>query len=323
MLQLLALFIGIDVSKDTLDVAVFGPDGLLDTFKVSNDKKGFDQIHKRLSVKGAPQTWHINLEATSAYHRAFVLWMAELGVKVLILNPKQARDLAKGLGVLRKSDHTDAIVLGQCAKMAWREPTALASGKPYELQEISRRIGVLTRMRGSERKRLLKPGASEALVASLRRCIEFMTAELETLEAQWEALLAQCPEQSEIRKNILTVPGVGRASARVVVSELYATIGEHTSKQCVAYAGLAPQEQTSGTSLRRKGRLFSTGNKILRCALYMGAVSALRNDSESRDLYGRIVGAGKHKKIGIVAVMNKMLRRIAAVAKRKSPWLKA
>ncbi len=84
--------------------------------------------------------------------------MAELGVKVLVLNPKQARDLAKGLGVLRKSDHTDAIVLGQCAKMAWREPTALASGKPYELQEISRRIGVLTRMRGSERKRLLKPG---------------------------------------------------------------------------------------------------------------------------------------------------------------------
>jgi transposase len=101
----------------------------------------------------------------------------------------------------------------------------------------------------------------------LRRCIEFITAELETLEAEWEALLAQCPEQQEIRKNILTVPGVGRATARVVVSELYATIGEHTSKQCVAYAGLAPQEQTSGTSLRRKGRLFSTGNKILRCAL--------------------------------------------------------
>ncbi len=133
MLQLPALFIGVDVSKDTLDVAIYGPDGLLDSFKVSNDDKGFAQIHKRLSGKGSPESWHIALEATSAYHRAIVLWMAEIGVKVLVLNPKQARDLAKGLGVLRKSDHTDAIVLGQCAKMAWREPTALASGKPYEL----------------------------------------------------------------------------------------------------------------------------------------------------------------------------------------------
>src|SRR5665213_690217 len=70
---------------------------------------------------------------------------------------------------------------------------------------------------------------------------------------------------------------------------------ERTSKQCVAYAGPAPQEQTSGTSLRRKDRLFATGNKILRCALYMGAVGAIRTDPESKDLYARIVGAGKPK----------------------------
>ncbi len=87
-------------------------------------------------------------------------------------------------------------------------------------------------------------------MASLRRCIEFMTAELETLEAEWESLLAGCPEQQEIRKNILTVPGVGRATARVVVSELYATIGENTqANNASPTPGLAPQEQTSGTSL--------------------------------------------------------------------------
>jgi transposase len=317
------LNVGVDVSKDTLDVAVLGEEGLLDSFKVSNDKAGFAQIHKRLNRKGDPATWRINLEATSAYHRAFVLWMAELEIGVLVLNPKQARDLAKGLGVLRKSDAADAIVLAQCAKMAWREPTPLAGGKPYELQEISRRIGSLTRTRASERKRLLKPGICEALASSCRRTIEFMTQELERLEAEWDALLTQCPEQEQIRKNILTVPGVGKATARVVVSELYAVQRERTSKQCVAYAGLAPQEQTSGTSLRRKDRVFTTGNKILRCALYMGAVGAIRTDPESRDLYARIVGGGKPKKVGIVAVMNKTLRRIAAVAKRKSPWVKA
>ena len=154
-----------------------------------------------------------------------------------------------------------------------------------------------------------------------RRCIEFLSQELAELEAQREAILAQCQDLSEIRKNIITVPGVGKAIARVVVSELNVVPMNRTSKQCVAYAGLAPQEQTSGTSLRRKPRVFPTGNKILRCALYMGAVSSIRNDFECRELYARIAASGRHKKIGVVAVMNKMMRRIAAVAKRKSPWL--
>ena len=314
------LFIGIDVSKDTLDVSVTSGDSRFDSRSVTNDAKGFAELFEWLTKFGTLESWRMTLEATSAYHRAFVLWFAEKGVAVLVLNPKQARDLARGLGILRKNDATDAKVLAQCALMAWREPVPLPDVQQAELQELSRRMDVLTRQRASERKRLLRPGACEAFMESCRRLIEFLTQEIEQLEAAWNDVLAVCQDLKATHKVILSIPGVGQVTARVVISEMYVTPRERSVKQCVAYAGLAPQEQTSGTSVRRQTRTFKTGNKRLRTALYMGAVSSIRRDSGCRDLYTRIVGTGKAKKIALVAVMNKILRRIAAVAKRGTVW---
>ena len=119
------------------------------------------------------------------------------------------------------------------------------------------------------------------------------------------------------------MPGVGHKTAGDVVSELLVAPRQRTVRQCVAYAGLAPHERTSGTSLRKPGRTFATDNKRLRTALYMGAVSTLRCDASSRELYARIVGQGKHKKVAIVAVMSKLMRRIAAVVNRGTPYTKA
>jgi len=144
--------------------------------------------------------------------------------------------------------------------------------------------------------------------------------EVERLERQWLEALGRCPELLKAYALALGVPGVGPKTARVVVSELLAAPRQRTVRQCFAYAGLAPHERTSGTSLRKPGRTFATGNKRMRTALYMGAVSNLRTDSESRKLYARIVGQGKHKKVAIVAVMNKLMRRIAAVVNRGTPY---
>jgi transposase len=312
--------VGVDVSGDALEIGSEWDSKPTKIFRVNNDEEGFATAYERLSRTSPPESWRIVVEATSTHHRAFALWMAGRGVQVLVLNPKQARDLARGLGVLRKNDRTDAEVLAQCAKMAWREPIALASGKPYELQELSRRIGVLTFQRAQERKRLLKAGACEAFTDSCRRHIEFLSQEIAELERQWEALIGECEELDQIRKNVLSVPGVGKSTARVLISELFVVQMERTSRQCVAYAGLAPQEHSSGKSLNRPGKLVPTGNKLLRRGLYMGAVSAIRNDTESRDLYMRLVEKGKHKKVALVAVMNKMMRRIVAVSKRGDPW---
>lgn len=322
-MTILHLNIGIDVSKDTLDVAFHNAHGKPVTFQTSNSKGGFDETFKELSKVAPPQAWHIALEATSAYHRAVVAAMLARGVKVLVLNPKQARDLARGLGVLRKNDKTDAGVLALCAKMAWREPEMLAQGTGYELQEVSRRIEVLTSQRAGEKKRLLKPGVCALVKDSCERQIRALDKEIAVMETKWKKLLESSQEMRAAFDNVLTVPGCGQATARKVVSEMLVVPRARTTAQCVSYAGLAPHEQTSGSSLRRKAQTFSTGNKFLRTALYMGAVSALRHDAPSRDLYLRLVAAGKPKKVAIVAVMAKLMRRIAAVANRGTPWVKA
>ena len=321
-MDILHLNIGVDVSKDTLDVAYIDGQGKAVAFQVTNDGAGFAKIACRLEKAAPLRAWRIALEATSAYHRALVMDLLERGVVALVLNPKQARDLARGLGVLRKTDKTDATVLALCAKMAWREPEALAGSAGYRLQELSRRIDVLTRRRAGEKKRLLKPGACETVKDSCRRQVGLLDDEVLLLERQWREALEELAELKLAYLNVKTVPGCGDVTARKVVSELLVAPRARTKAQCVAYAGLAPHEQTSGTSLRRKASTFSAGNKFLRTALYMGAVSAIRTDHLSRELYIRLTGKGKPKKVAIVAVMAKMMRRIAAVVNRGTPWVK-
>ncbi len=321
--NMIHLFAGIDVSKDTLDISATLDGISFHSLHTTNSDKGYAALLKWLAKFAAMESWRITLEATSAYHRGLVLWFEKKGSRILVMNPKQARDLAKGLGILRKNDRTDARVLALCSQMAWKEPTPLPSGKRMELQEISRRIDVLTKQRAGELRRLQKPGACKALLASCRHMAGLLAKEIARLEQQWSKTLEHCTDLATIFEVVKTVPGVGAKTARVVVSELYVTERERTVKECAAYAGVVPHEQTSGTSLRRKPQIFTTGNKRLRSALYMGAISIVSHDAESRHLYERIVDQGKPRKIGVVAVMNKTMRRIAAVAKRGTPWVPA
>lgn len=320
---MIQLFVGIDISKDTLDISITSDGRSFHFEKVSNDEEGFGELWSSLCKAGCRNDWRITLEATSAYHRQVVHWFWAKGVGILVLNPKQARDLARGLGILHKSDPADARVLALCSMMAWREPTPLPSGVRQELQEISRRIGVLTDQRSDEQRRKKKPGPCKALLESCERMVAHLDQEIARLSGEWILALEGCPELQETYRLIQTVPGVGPKTARVVVSELYVTERERTVRECVAYAGIAPHEQTSGVSMRRPSRTLTTGNSRLRRALFMGSVCMLTRDAESRALYQRIVGKGKPKKVGVVAVMNKLMRRIASVAQRGTAWVPA
>jgi transposase len=317
------LTVGIDVSKDTLDISASQDGRTFQSKTTTNDEVGFREIHRWLKKIAEPESWRICLEATSAYHKHLALWFAARGVGLWVMNPKQARDLAKGLGILRKSDSADATVLARCARMAWREPTPLPSGKKADLQEISRRIDVLTRLRADEKRRLQKPASCEALLTSCLRTVAQLDGEIMRLESEWRTLLAECPDLLETHNLIGTVPGVGPKTARVLISELFVVERRRTARECAAYAGVAPHEQTSGTSLRKNARTFSTGNKRLRCALYMGCIGTIHHDSDMKSLYDRITAQGKAKKVAIVATMNKMIRRVAAVANRGTPWVPA
>lgn len=316
------LLVGIDISKDTLDVCA-GFDGKsFQTFRAANGSKGFQAIWDWLLNLAKTPTWRIALEATSAYHHLLVRHFEEQGARILVLNPKQARDLAKGLGILRKDDQVDAKVLSLCAMMAWREPELLPDEAGRRLQEISRRLDVVVRLRADEKRRAQKPGSCSELLASVQRHIVWLSKEIVRLEQEWLQALNASPELLKSYALALGVPGVGHKTARVIVSELCAAPRRRTVRQCAAYAGLAPHARTSGTSLRKPSRTSPSGNKRLKTALYMGAVGMLNRDAECRDLYMRILGQGKPQKVALVAVMHKMMRRLAAVLERGTPYLK-
>ena len=316
------LFVGIDVSKDTLDASSSFDGARFQSERFSNDESGFDQIYGWLSRQCGPELWRVGLEATSAYHRLLVRHFQHREALILVLNPKQARDLARGLGILRKNDATDARVLCLCMQMAWRKPELLPNEAGQRLQEVSRRIDVLVRLRSDEKRRAQKPGACPNLLASIQRHALWLDKEIVRLEGEWLESLNASEELLKSYALALGVPGIGHKTARVVVSEMCATPRSRTVKQCVAYAGLAPQERTSGTSLKKPSSTFGSGNKRLKTGLFMGTLSVVRVDAQSRDLYMRLIGQGKPAKVALVAVMNKTMRRIAAVLNRGTPWMK-
>lgn len=316
------LHVGIDVSKDTLDISASFDGQSFRTLKVSNDGNGFGSLFSWLNSQSEPEYWRVGLEATSAYHRLLVRFFEEKDVRILVLNPRQARDLAKGLGIIRKDDQVDARVLSIFMQMGWREPHRQPSQAGQRLQEISRRIDVLVRLRSDEKRRLQKPGSCRELLASVKRNILWLGKEIAKLEQEWLECLDGSEELLRSYALALGLPGVGHKTARVVVSEMCACPRERSVRQCVSFAGLAPHSRTSGTSLRKPSRTARSGNKRLKTALYMGVVSMIKRDAECRDLYMRILGQGKPQKVALVAVMNKMMRRLAAVLNRGTPWVK-
>ena len=311
------------MSKDTLDICLKLEEGRSESFKEKNSEEGFEKILERIMRRAKEGVEvRICLEATSSCHKAVCWWMVERGVRVKVLAPKQARDLARGLGILRKNDATDARVLALCSEKAWDEPRLQPGRKASALQELSRRIDCLKSQVADEKKRLGKPSACGLLTSSCRKVIKLLDEEVRRLSELWLKEMKAIKGMKEKHALLLTVPGVGPETARKVLSELYLTDEPKGVDQCVAYAGLAPQESSSGTSLHRKASIHGTGNKQLRTALYMGAVSCSHKDKECRAHYERLIARGKPVKVALAAIMARMMRRIATVVLRGTPWVK-
>ncbi|MEG4990299.1 IS110 family transposase [Microcoleus sp. BR0-C5] len=316
----LHLNVGVDVSKDTLDLCFFAKDQIKHSFTVKNSPAGFEQIVKKLEKMAPKDQWRITMEATSSCHKALVWHLAEEGVPAVVMAPNQARSLAKGLGIIRKNDATDAYVLAVCSQKNWKTPRKPPTKEQAELQELSRRIDSLKAQAADEKKRMGKPSACAELIKSCTRVIRLLDKEIQQVSQLWLVKLKQSQELVKKHRLMLSIPGVGPETARKVLSELFLTDELKNVKQCIAYAGLAPQECSSGTSLNRKATIHGTGSRFLRTALFMGAISCSRHDAECSAHYDRMLEAGKPKKCALVAIMARMLRRIVTVVNRGTEW---
>ena len=308
------MFVGIDVSKDVLDVATRA--GELPPFRVCRDEAGLNELVQRLQ-SAETKVKLIVLEATGGIERDVVAVLAAANLAVAVVNPRCVRDFAKSLGKLAKTDRIDAAVLAHYAEAV--EPAA----QPVP-DELSREVeALLTRRRQviqtlvSERNRrgglllqrvMTAPG--KRVMASLERSIKWLERELAALDEDLDDSIRKSALWREKDDLLRSVKGVGRVVSRTLLAFL-PELGQLNRKQVAALAGLAPFNNDSGT--RSGKRTIWGGRADVRCVLYMAAVTAVRWNQVLAAFYRRLVAAGKPKKVALTAVMRKLLTHLNAM----------
>jgi transposase len=303
------MFIGIDVSKARLDVAI-RPSA--EKLSVSNDEAGIQALVTRLSeIKPAL----IVLEATGGLERSVSGALGSAQLPVVVVNPRQVRDFAKALGQLAKTDRIDAEVLARFAEAIRPPLRPLPDKVSLELRSLVARRRQLIEMMVAEKNRLST--ASKAVRKRIEAHIRWLETELDRADKDLDHSIRQSPIWCENEDLLRSVPSVGPVVSRTLLAEL-PELGRLNRKQIAALVGIAPLNCDSGTFRGRRG--IWGGRATVRAVLYMAALVASRRNAVIRDFYKRLRDKGKAPKVALVACMRKLLTILNAMIKHKTRW---
>lgn len=303
-------FIGIDVAKRQLDVAV-RPTG--ERWTVGTEEIEVTGLVERL--RGLGTVTLIVVEATGGYETAVVAGLSSAGLPVVVVNPRQVRDFARALGKLAKTDAIDAMVLAQFAEAVKPEVRPLADEDTQALQEWIARRRQLLEMLGMEEQRLLR--TARGVRRHVQQHIEWLRAQLRDVDGELRTLIESSPVWREHEDLLRTVPGVGPILATTLLADL-PELGRLNRKQIAALAGVAPFNHDSG--MHRGIRRIAGGRAPLRATLYMGTVAALRCNVVIKRFYERLCAAGKPRKVALTACMRKLLTILNAMMRHRTAW---
>lgn len=302
--------VGIDVSKAQLDVHL-RPEGR--SFQVPNTPDGRAVLRANLP---APGTCRITLEATGDYERAIVAELVDAGHYVSVVNPRQVRDFAKGVGILAKTDRLDAKVIARFGADVKPRPLAKVPEKQAELDQLVTRRRQLVQLRVAEENRF-KDGLTKLVRQSVRRSITAINQDIVKLDRAILELVQSDDDWKQRFELLKTVPGVGDTTAAALVAEL-PELGQLNRQQITALVGLAPYPDDSGT--RTGPRHIRGGRKTLRAALYMAVLSATQHNPVLKAFAERLKQRGKQGKVYLTACMRKLLVILNTMVKNKTSW---
>ena len=289
----MSAFVGIDVSKATLDVAVLG---VAQTRQFANTARGFRAVASWLKQL---RPHRVLLEATGGYEQAALDALHEAGLPMVRINPRQARDFAKGTGQLAKTDRLDAQVLSRMAATVEAPLYTPREAWRVRLGQWQQRRGHLVQILLAERQRLERIDDGE-LRRGAQRHIAFLQRELRGLDEGISEQLQARPELAPLR----SLRGAGPVLQATLACEL-PELGQLDGKAIAKLVGVAPLARDSGQWRGR--RIIWGGRAGVRTALYMSALTAMRHEPILREFYQRLRARGKAAKVAIVAVMRKML----------------
>jgi len=301
------VFVGIDVSKRCLDVAL--PERI---DRISNDAAGIAAVAERLS-KAAPEL--VVLEATGGYETSLVLALQSNGVPVAVVNPRQARDFARAQGRLAKTDAIDARVLARFAEAMRPAPLPPIDPSREALASLVSRRRQLVDALIAERNHL--EHAAPAIATWIDRHIAMLRDQLAQVDAAIAATVEADHALAHRHAILISVQGIGPATAAVLLAEL-PELGRIEHKQLAALIGVAPVNHDSGQF--RGQRHIAGGRASVRCALYMATLSAVRHNTSLQAFYQRLRQNGKPAKVALVAAMRKLASILNAVVRDDRPW---
>lgn len=304
------IFVGIDVSKASLELGVAGQGT---TVSFTNDASGHAALIEHL--RGATVGLLV-LEATGGLELDCAVALQAAGVPVAVVNPRQARDFARASGRLAKTDRIDALGLAQLA--AWmhaqgHQVRTLPDAQRRELNALVVRRRQLLAMLIAERQRL--QGVHARARPSIEAVIELLLKQLADIDNDLRCCLSE--HYAQLDTLLQSVKGVGPTTSSTLIAEL-PELGTLRRKQIAALVGLAPLNHDSG-SMRGQRHIYG-GRASVRCVLYLAALVGTRYNPQIKACYQRLLQAGKPKKVALLACARKLLIILNAIARSKSPW---
>lgn len=310
--------LGIDVAKETLDIAL--SDGVqLQHGQFSNNLKGHEQLELWLR-KQTDSSVHVCLEATGQYGDSVAEYLNAHGYPVSVVNPARIKHYGNSKLRRNKTDKADAQLI---AEYCLREKPALWTPPPAsfkDLQALERHLDDLQGAKRQEANRLLSGVHTSFVVDSLALLCNFLDDQIDQTKKAIQDHINQHEELRRMETLLVTIPGIGKLTAAKLLGEIRSIVDFQSARQLAAYAGLTPRNFLSGTSVHKKTRLSKTGNANLRKALYMPAIVAIKHNPIIRSFCQRLSQSGLKPKEVIGAAMRKLLHLVFGILKTGRPF---
>ena len=307
------MIIGIDVAKDKLDICILPQN---ECYQVKNNRTNIAALFKKLQNKNEDIEL-VLFEATGGYEKPLFQYLIHQKLPLHRVHPIRAKRFAQSKGIFAKTDKIDALVLAKYGQQSEIQADDYLSENQLQIQELSARKTQIKEIIIAEKVRLSMPYLNKYIARSIKRVIKQLDAELTILTRALDKLISTDQQLQHKRELLSTVKGIGAEISSTLVADL-PELGRLGRGEISSLAGLAPECKQSG---KTEGyRRITRGRATVRKALYMGALVAIRHNPRMNEIYTRLIGNGKKKKVALVAVMRKMLIMMNAMVKNDKAW---
>ena len=313
-------FVGIDVSKATLDVSVLSSRGQAASIHLANTPGDHRKLLRRVRKAAGDAPVHWCMEATGPYHWRLALALVQAGEHVSVENPRRVKHFAVAIGAVQKTDRADAKAIARYAQAMRPEAWRLAEPRIRELMFLDRRLSDLARLCTQEANRLEHPCLPELVRQGIQASLKEFERQTQQVEERMAELIEQDPELSESCRLLQTIPGIGTRASVTLLAEAGDVARFQRAEDLAAAFGLHPRLRRSGTSLNGKTRISKAGNAHARCRLYMPAVVGIRVNPILKEFYTKLVLNHKPKKAALIACERKLVMIAYGVLKSRKPF---